>query len=215
MGLFDKIFGGKKETNEIHRKTHTNFQQQVDTFIGLGFTLNPGIKLSDIDRWKEGQKAFESKPYDLLYVTLGQIIEREPWTPLTNKCWNMDTEYIEDHGSYVDIMNNISRITNGELVFKNLEDYVDIDEGIAWVSFTCNGDYYKWDLKVDDDWVDGTLFDKVQELTHKYSTNGKFTYYDTGGQDFVLGYHSEGELNRIIEATGLKIVWLKAKGQIY
>ncbi|HEX6335216.1 MAG TPA: hypothetical protein VFZ78_13375, partial [Flavisolibacter sp.] len=139
---------------------------------------------------------------------------RAPWTPLTNKVWNLDAEAIEDHGDYVDIMSNLSRLTNGELAFENLSDYVSIDERRAWVRFTCRGETYKWDLKIDDDWVDGTLFDRVQELAEKYKTTGRFTFYHTGGQDFVVGYATPEELAALRRATGLDVVWLKAKGQI-
>ncbi len=209
------LFGCYERNNSITKKNNLSFQEQLETFIELGFTLNENVNISDINRWEGEHEEFKDRPFHLLYQTLGQTIEREPWTTFTNKCWNFDLEAIEDHGSYVDIMENISRITNGDLVFENLQDYVDIEENKAWVSFTCNGDNYKWDLKVDDDWADGDLFDKVQALADNYQTKGRFTYFNTGGQDFVLGYHTEDELYSIRQKTGLEIVWLKAKGQIY
>jgi len=196
-------------------KSKPSFQEQFEIFTELGFTLNQGVDTSDINRWEGGYKEFEELPFSLMYQTLGLTIEEEPWTPITNKCWDFDLEAIEDHGDYIDIMKNISRITNGELIFENLEDYVDIEEGKAWISFTCQGDKYKWNLKVDNDWADGSLFDKVQELAEKYRTKGRFTYFNTGGQNFVLGYHTKEELEIIKAKTRLNIVWLKAKGQIY
>jgi hypothetical protein len=214
MSFLSGLFG-LSGCNGQSEKSKPTFDEQLKTFSELGFELNKGIDTSDINRWENGHKEFEDQPYHLMYMTLGQTIEREPWTPITNKCWDFDLEAIEDHGAYVEIMKNISRITNGDLTFENLEDYVDIEEGKAWISFTCNGDNYKWDLKVDDDWADGDLFDKVQALTGKYKTKGKFTYFNTGGQDFVLGYHTKEELEEIKNATELNIVWLKAKGQIY
>jgi hypothetical protein len=214
MGLFSGLLG-LLGCNGQTRKSNTSFDEQLKTFTELGFKLNEGIDTSDINRWGNGHKEFEDQPYHLMYMTLGQTIEREPWTPITNKCWDFDLEAIEDHGAYVEIMENISRITNEDLMFENIKDYVDLEEGKAWVSFTCNGDNYKWNLKVDDDWADGNLFDKVQDLTVKYKTKGKFTFFNTGGQDFVLGYSTPEELEKIKSATGLDIVWLKAKGQIY
>jgi hypothetical protein len=209
------LFGCNNKTNEQQINSKPTFEEQLETFKQLGFNLNTGTDISDINRWQEGHKAFEDEPYILMYQTLGSTIEREPWTPLTNKCWDFDLEAIERHGAYVDIMENISRVTNGELVFENIQDYVDLEEAKAWVSFTCKGDNYKWDLKVDNDWADGDLFDKVQALTEKYKTKGKFTFFNTHGQDFVLGYYTCEELETIKQTTGLEIVWLKAKGQIY
>ncbi|MEL1241593.1 hypothetical protein [Flavobacterium flavipallidum] len=209
------LFGCNSKTNADKKNSKPTFEEQFETFKQLGFTLNQGIDTSDINRWKNKHKEFEDQPYHLMYQTLGSTIEREPWTPLTNKCWDFDLEAIEDHGAYVDIMKNISRITNGELLFENIEDYVNIEEGKAWVSFTCKGDSYKWELKVDNDWADGGIFDKVQTLADKYKTKGRFTFFNTGGQDFVLGYYTSEELEKIRQATGLEIVWLKAKGQIH
>ncbi len=191
-----------------------SFEEQFETFKNLGFILNKGVDISDINHWKGGLKEFETLPYHLIYQTLGSTLERKPFTPLTNKCWNFDTEAIEDHGAYIDIMKNISRITNGELIFENITDFIEIEEETAWVSFTCNGDNYKWDLEVDNDWVDGELFVKVQDLTYKYKTKGKFTFFNTGGQDFVLGYETPEDLDIIRKTTGLEIVWLSSKGQI-
>lgn len=209
------LFGCDRKSNEQKFNAKPTFEEQLETFKQLGFILNPGINTADINRWGGGHKEFEDHPYQLMYQTLGSTLEREPWTPLTDKCWYFDLEAIEGHGAYVNIMENISRITNGDLVFKDIQDYIDIEEGKAWVSFMCNGDNYKWDLKVDNDWADGDVFDKVQALAQKYKTNGKFTFFNTGGQDFVLGYHTPEELEKVRKATGLDIVWLKAEGQIY
>jgi hypothetical protein len=214
LGLFGYNSNQNNKTQSLSKSKPT-FEQQFETLKQLGFILNSGTDTSDINRWPGGHKEFEEPPFHLMYQTLGQTIEREPFTPLTNKIWDFDLEAIEDHGAYIDIMKNISRITNGDLIFENIKDYVDIDEGKAWVSFTCKGEDYKWDLKVDNDWADGDLFDRVQSLTDKYKTKGKFTFFNTGGQDFVLGYCTSDELEKIRQATGLEIVWLKAKGQIY
>lgn len=218
MGLISgllSLFGcGDKKTTDQEKKTTKSdtmkavpFDTQLETFKQLGFTLNTGTDISDVDRWG-GHAEFEKEPYSLMYTTLGQTIEREPWTPLTNKCWDFDTEAIEDHGSYITIMQNLERLAHGELKFENLKDYVEIENNKAWVSFTTNGDNYKWDMKVEDDWVDTDLFSKVVELTKKYQTKGKYTYYDTGGQDAVIGYETPETLEKIVRATGLKIEWL-------
>jgi hypothetical protein len=183
------------------------FEQQLEIFKELGFELNNGTNKSDIERWEKQE--FLDEPFTLMYMTLGQTIEREPWTPLTNKCWDFDTEAIEDHGSYIEIFKNLERITRGELKFENVKDYVDIDEGKAWVSFTFSGIDYKWNLEVDDDWVDTDLFSKVVELTEKVKSKGRYTYFDTGGQNAVIGFETEKSLKEIKSKTGLKIEWFE------
>ena len=209
------LIGCKKEseTNQAMKTTGSvvlqsvPFETQLGTFRQLGLVTNSGVELSDIDRWG-GSEAYEQEPYSLLYSTLGQTIEREPWTPISDKCWTFDTEAIEDHGSYVSIMQNLERLAHGEIRFEEPDDHVNLDVNTAWVSFTINGDSYKWDMVVNDDWVDPQIFTKVVELTKKYRTRGKYTYYNTAGQDVVIGYETPESLNKIVAATGLNIVWL-------
>lgn len=201
MGILS--FFGFKNNSE---PKNPSFEEQLEIFKELGFELNTGIEKSDIDRW--GENDFLDDPFSLMYMTLGQTIEREPWTPLTNKCWDFDTEAIEDHGSYVYIIKNLERITRGGLIFENVKDYVDLEEEKAWVSFTFNGKDYKWNLNVNDDWVDADLFSKIGNLTECFKSNGRYTYFDTGGQNLVIGFETPESLQEIKNKTGLKIVWL-------
>ena len=183
-----------------------SFEEQFEIFKELGFELNSGVDKSDIERWDE--EDFIDEPFSLMYITLGQTIECEPWTPLTNKCWEFDTETIEGHGSYVDIIKNLERITRGNLKFENVKDYVDIEEEEAWVSFTFNGKDYKWDLKVDNDWADIDLFSKIVNLTENNKFKGQYTYFDTEDQNAVIGFETSESLKQIKDKTGLKIEWL-------
>jgi hypothetical protein len=205
-GCVNKPANGQMAPPPAPRKA-VSFDQQWEIFRRLGFDLNPTIEKSVLDEFRN-DKSIEERPYFNLYIELGRTIEKEPWTPLTDRVWNFDTEAIEDNGDYVDIMKNLERVSRGEIRFENLKDRVDLEEGVAWVSFTVRGRSYKWDLKVDDDWVDATLFTKVAALTSTLRTKGRYTYFDTGGQDVVIGYETPEGRQRLIAATGLKVEWM-------
>ena len=184
-----------------------SFDEQMKVFKDLGFEFNEGASETDIiNMW--GKEELENEPYSLLYISLGAQVEREPWTPITNQCWHFDTEAIEDEGAYVDIIENLKRLSDRELNFTNITDVVDWDNQKASVSFELNGDKYSWDLEFDNDWIDPSLFSKIVKLTEKYETKGRFTYYDTGGQDLVIGWTTPEKLDEIKSKTGLEIVWL-------
>jgi len=53
------------------------------------------------------------------------------------------------------------------------------------------------------------LFSKIADLTRKYNTKGKLTYFDTGRQEMILGLATEEQLSRLREETGLNVVFLK------
>jgi hypothetical protein len=75
-----------------------------------------------------------------------------------------DSECIEDHGSYARIVERLERMTQGALHLIDIADHVDIDGAAAWVEFVRNGERVHWDLRVDDDWIDGDVLAKYDSL---------------------------------------------------
>lgn len=189
-------------------------QAQWETFFSLGGQLNSGINKDDIFEifnFPATKEDFErSEPhYQLFFSCLGGKIDKEGIDiPLTNWCWYFDAEAIEDHGDYVRIIHDLARLTDGALTFTEVEDYVDIEDEVAWVALTINGDRYKWDLQVYDDWVDGQLFTEIVALTHKYNTIRKFTI-DVCDQGGIIFYQTPEEMEALRQATGLNIEWLE------
>jgi hypothetical protein len=192
------------------------FKSSLDSLKQVGFKLNPQIQESDIfNRWKEVLQ-YHYDPTDALYITFGDETPNKPYLNFSNSCWHFDLEAIEAQGSYVRILENLKRISNGDLNFQNITDYCnDNEDDKAWVSFEFDGDKYKWDLKVDDDWADGYMFDNIQELCRKYNKKGRLTFFPEG-QAFVTSYLTAEEFNRIKTVIGPKLEWLKVgNGQIY
>ena len=209
------IVWGVRQFNEPDRsqsigiRQQVPFDQQLEIFRQLHFDLNPEVDSSDIASWELDDGTAEEQPFMLVYTLLGSCIEREPFTPITNRCWSFDTEAIEDNGAYVDIIRNLERISRGALTFTDVTDHVDIDAGDAWVSFVFNGQRYRWTMRVNDDWVDETLFENIVKLTIEHNTNGRITSLYTGDQTVMLGFETEESLAEIKRATGLPIEWLE------
>ncbi|ODM25936.1 hypothetical protein A7W90_06680 [Clostridium sp. Bc-iso-3] len=61
-------------------------------------------------------------------------------------------------------------------VFKisNIKDFVDFDSIKAWVSFDFQGIEYRWDIRLDDDWFDVGLIDKINDLVIKSGSQKRF-----------------------------------------
>jgi hypothetical protein len=205
------------KTNKITMQDTTiTFNSSLDKLRQVGLTLNPQIKETDIfSRWKELLEYYPD-PIEALYITVGDETSYIPYINFSNSCWHFDIEAIEGQGSYVRVLENLNRISKGDLNFQNIVDYCnDNEDNRAWVSFDFNGDKYKWDLKVHNDWADGYLFDKIQDLCKKYNKKGRLTFFPEG-QAFVTSYLTEEEFTKIRSQTGLKLEWLNAgKGQIY
>ncbi len=202
-------FNEQDRSQSIRGRQQVPFDQQLEIFRQLRFDLNPEVDSSDIASWERDDSTAEEQPFMLVYTMLGSCIEREPFTPITNRCWSFDTEAIEDNGAYVDIIRNLERISRGALTFTDVIDHVDIDSGDAWISFIFNGQRYRWTMHVNDDWVDVTLFENIVKLTVEHNTNGRFTSLYTGDQTILLGFETEETLAEIKRATGLPIEWLE------
>ncbi len=190
-----------------YQRKYPGVKQQLKIFKSLGFVLNEGVSDEDVyQMW--GSETYKGyNPFTLLYIHLGSTMEKEPWTPITNQVWYFDTEAIEDSGSYVNILKNLERISQGEIKFSNVSDTIDFENEKASVCFDLNGESYKYDLEFDSDWADPRLFTNIVELTKKYETKRKFTYFGIS-QDLVIGYSSEEELMEINKKTQLGITWL-------
>lgn len=199
----------KENVKKIPKVT---FDEQLKSFQQLGFKFNNGItKENLLESFDESE--FENDPWNLMYVCLGSTIEKEPYTPITDSCWHFDAECIEDNGSYVDILENLKRISKGQLNIENIQDYVDIENEKAWVSFDFKGRSYKWDLRIDNDWVDGELFDKIQEVNSENKNTKKFTVYVLG-QDAIIGYMNDNEIFEFKKTTKIELKYLEGINDI-
>lgn len=199
LNFFQRIFKSRDSANKSYTKEYT-FEEQLSVFQSLGFTLNEVIEIDDLRIF--ASEEYEKNPFSLMYISLGSV-EEYNFASITDRCWDFDTEAIEDYGDYIVIIENLRRISRGEMDFRNVRDEVDIENGVTKVSFTLFGDNYSFDLVINNDWVDVSLFTKIVELTAKYGTKGRYTFFDTGGQSVVIGYEKPEDLNKIIKATGL------------
>lgn len=130
-----------------------SLQDQLARMAELGITRNEGTKEEDLFTFHDREE-LEAKPYKALAETMGIDIEREPWTPISDRLWMCDFERIEDHGDYRSVVDRLERMTGSALSLTNVEDYVDLEEGVAWVQFDHAGRKVRWDFEVDDDWLD-------------------------------------------------------------
>ena len=180
------------------------FEAALDKLITAGIKITPGIQETDIfERWTE--KLADYNPLEALYITLGGSTQYEPYTNFSDSCWHFDHDTIEVERAYGTILENLKRISNGDLGFQNIIDhYNDDEDNKAWISFELYGDKYKWDLDLNDDWVDSYLFDKIQDLCRKYNKKRRLAYL-SAGQGFVISYLTADEFNKISEMTQLQL----------
>ena len=144
----------------------TDVETQLQTLAQCGIRLVPDVTLDRMLKVFD-RAHYEREPYVLLLCALGSELEVEPYRFASDDIWHFDTECIEDHKDYVRIAERLRDLAGGDLPLDEITDYVDIEEGEAWLSFRLDGQRVRWEAEVEGDWVDETILSRFAELLHK------------------------------------------------
>lgn len=163
---------------------HVSLESQLATLADVGLKLDDGITVDDL-LYSFGRDEYEQIPFDLILFAFGIEVEREPWgRAFCSRVWNFDTECINDTGDYAEILTRISRVADAEFI-TNIEDFVDIENNIAWVSYEIDGKSRKLNAVVNDDWAD---FSIVSTIMREIERGGRKFFSKDNGQAMILFY---------------------------
>lgn len=198
-----------------------SLEEQLDLLSTCGVRLVPEVNTANLLASSDRQ-AFEKEPFVHLLCVMGGELDVEPFIYASDDIWHFDTECIEDHNDYVKIAQRLVDLAGDALPLQNIADHVDIEAGEAWLSFELDGKSYNWTAIVEDDWVDPLIMRRFAELlVNRQRSNRfivrllsqddrrkRFTYYDLGGQDCLIGCSSARQLARLRAVTNLDFKWL-------
>ena len=157
---------------------------QLEKLAGLGLSLNEGITIDDLLHSLD-RSIFEANPFDSILHTLGIEVEREPWGRwMCDRVWNFDTECIYSTGDYVNIVKRLCLLTGNTQVV-NILDFVDLDEGSAWLEYSIDNRKQRHAIEVNDDWADTLALTYVMEDLQQ---DDKQFYTKDNGQAMLLFY---------------------------
>ncbi|MCF2719597.1 hypothetical protein LWE69_21475 [Paenibacillus sp. UKAQ_18] len=186
-----KLFG-------LFKKKKIIFEDQLNKLSELGIFMSAESK-KELLLEEFSRNEYEEDPYNLLLLTLGGEVEvNGEFINVSEEIWYLDTECIEDHGDYARIIIRLENMT--KLNLNNITDYVDIQNGTAWVSFEYMNELIRWEMKVDDDWLDMEIFKKFNELI-KTEQSMKL-YISILDQGCLMGYFNKEqviEINKLIK----------------
>lgn len=180
------------------KKKVVSLDHQLAKLAEFGVTFNEGIEpaifLEEVSR-----DFFEEDPYLSLLICMGgEISKGDTFVDSSDHIWYFDTECIEDHGVYSEVIERLKKMT--ELDIRNIKDCVDIDNGVVWVSFTFDNQQVKWDLQMDYDWLDVGIFEKFNDLIKNKSS--KRIVVTSIDQSCLITYLTEEQLrgiNRLVK----------------
>ncbi|MDY8094509.1 hypothetical protein UY456_16040 [Paenibacillus polymyxa] len=188
-----KLFG-------LFKKKKIIFEDQLNKLSELGIFMSADLK-KELLLEEFSRNEYEEDPYNLLLLTLGGEVEvNGEFINVSEEIWYLDTECIEDHGDYARIIIRLENMT--KLNLNNITDYVDIQNGTAWVSFEYMNELIRWEMKVYDDWLDMEISKKFNELI-KTEQSMKL-YISILDQGCLMGYFNKEQVIEINKLTKYK-----------
>ncbi|OBA06622.1 hypothetical protein A9P44_11060 [Paenibacillus polymyxa] len=184
----------------LFKKKKTIFEDQLNQLSELGIFMRSDLKkellLEEILR-----SEYEEDPYNLLLLTLGGEVEvNGEFINVSDEIWYLDAECIEDHGDYARVITRLENMT--KLKLNKITDYVDIQNNTAWISFEYKHELIRWEMKVDEDWLDMEIFKKFNELTKtEQSMKLYITILDQG---CLVGYFYKEQVIELNKLTKYK-----------
>ncbi|PIF01523.1 MAG: hypothetical protein CR994_00890 [Maribacter sp.] len=196
MSLFSCISNKKTKV-----PSKLSYEQQLKVFKELGYNFNEGVTkkniLEDVYEmsWEEEtEKYIEENPFSLLYYCFGNRAPEIPKYNYSEKCIWFDLDFFDPNTEYKWFMERMGDITNGELRFTDIEISTD-SENYEWIKFKVNGKFKKWKLEKSG-LIDDSFVQRFYYLTKELKTKRKYTYYDNGGQQWVIDYANSKEQNK-------------------
>jgi hypothetical protein len=181
----------------FRKKTTTvEFDNQLNALNEIGIKLKPSLNREHLFE-HFSLKEMEQDPYIMLMVTLGSELEIEnKFDFISDDIWHLDTECIEDHGDYQRVVQRLVQLTKGSLKITEIKDYIDIDNEEVWISFSVDGELFKHDLRVEDDWLDLSILSILNSIILKQKLEKKY-FYAVLGQDVLIGFYTEEQVRKL------------------
>jgi hypothetical protein len=200
-----------KTEKAISEPKYSALEEQLRVLAECGISLAPSVSPASLPK-SLALASGGNEVYSDLLCAMGDEAEGEaaiaPSGYLSDNIWHFDTECIEGGGSYAAIAQRMVELAQGDLPLENIEDFVDLGEGEAWLSFLLDGEVYKWTAKVDGDWVDPSILPRFDGLLAHRRSGRRFTYINLGGQDCLIGCSTSEQRTALEARTGLQVQWL-------
>jgi|GEM_PF-1899766 len=225
MGLFSFFFKKNKTNSDDNNSSNVeaieesstalSYEEQLEVFKSLGYEFNKGVtqKILDLEigeklAWDNisAEEYFQSNQFSAMYYLFGWRNPEVPEYNFSDHCIHFDLEFFDPNSQYKWFMERMGAITNGEIKYRDISIVADSNQ-IEWISFVVNGIPKKWKLEKSG-YIADHFVQRFSYLPNELKTKGKYTYYDNGGQQWVIDYATADEQKIFNEKTKLKREWL-------
>ncbi|MEM6398451.1 MAG: hypothetical protein AAF741_19030 [Bacteroidota bacterium] len=105
---------------------------------------------------------------------------------------------------YGELTNEYGRISRGDFNPKNIEDSFPIGaSNIADLSFTCQGKKFKFQFKIDNDWIDPYFYEAIDKVVRQVNLPGKFYFLPSYDQAAKIIYLLPDQKKTLLESGAI------------
>lgn len=208
-------------------------QEQIELLKEIGFYAN----LVDEEFFKEqlyynwDEESLRRYPYWLVFTALGMEYDlnepsnyeavinyrsspliREEIAHYSDSTFNFMRNYCYTPEHYVYIINQVNRISKGQIDLKNVKSGRVLGFGRLWVSFTLNGTDYKFSIPGARKRFNPEILTVIGELAGA-DENDNMLFWNVDEQGVHIVYCSKDTLIRLKEKTGINF-WGLDDGQV-
>ena len=179
--------------------------QALEELKRIGVAIAPSATLDDLLPSLDGGL---EDPVDRVHLlcALGGEAECSDAGLLSHDIWHLDAECIEDGGDYARLAERFRVLSGGHLPLREVRDHVDVLNGEAWLEFDLEGKNIRWDLTVDNDWMDPAVYANFQKLVASRTQSGRFMICALG-QDSLVLFGDDKKRRAISAFSSLEFQW--------
>lgn len=162
LGIIAVVFGGVLLLVQVNYKREMraraarvpDLDDQLDTLLRGGVSLAPGRTRDELIA-SAPEHRYQDAPFRLLLQVLGGEVEAEPWgRRFSHQVFTLDTECIEGDGSYARVVTQLARVAGVADRVTEVSDTVDIEAGVARLTYSAAGRRVTFEPAVQDNWID-------------------------------------------------------------
>ena len=207
MNILGRLLPGMK------RRTVEDMLADLGT---VGIRLRPGIPVRALFA-ETSQEEVARQGHERLLIEMGGQLHDDEWDEGWHATWNPEWnekrpssdvwtflhEAIEGPGSYAWIINHLSGLTGGEIVFDAIRDHVDVEARVAWAEVDRGGDTQHLTFEVYNDWADARVLEWFQRTLTDAGSRRRFARHDLGQDELVICKTPE-DIAAVNRVTGLQ-----------
>lgn len=162
LGIIAVVFGGVQLLVQMNYKREMraraarvpDLDDQLDTLLRGGVSLAPGRTRDELLA-SFAEQRYQEDPFRLLLQAMGGEVEAEPWgRRFSCQVFTLDSECVEGDGSYALVVTELSRAAGVADRVTDVSDTVDVEAGVARLTYCVAGRRVTFEPRVQNDWID-------------------------------------------------------------